>query len=134
VVRLNVVPDGNQRESIREESEMTGQQHEPTQSPAASEKTRIIAQTPGLRVVEYVLHPGDMLPWHHHSNVPARFYCLEGLTSVEFRAPPRQTLLRPGESCVVSQGVVHRSGNAAAGVCRYLLVQGVGTYDFATAD
>jgi quercetin dioxygenase-like cupin family protein len=113
---------------------MTDQQNEPTQTPAASEKTRMVAQTPNLRVVEYVLQPGDMLPWHHHSNVTDRFYCLEGLTSVEFRAPPRQTLLHPGESCVVPQGAVHRSGNAAADVCRYLLVQGVGTYDFVTAD
>jgi hypothetical protein len=30
----------------------------------------------------------------------------------------------------VSPGIVHRSSNAADGVSRYLLVQGIGRYDF----
>ncbi len=41
-------------------------------------------------------------------------------------------LLHPGKTCVVSPGVVHRSSNAADGVSRYLLVQGIGRYDFVT--
>src|ERR1039458_351733 len=111
---------------------MGQQQRESTEPPAADGKTRIVARTPGLRVVEYVLQSGDALPWHHHTEVTDRFYCLEGLIDVELRAPAQQMLLHPGETCVVSPGIVHRSGNAAAGVSRYLLVQGVGRYDFVT--
>lgn len=88
----------------------------------------------GLRVVEYVLQPRETLPWHHHSEVTDRFYCLEGLVGVDLRTPAQNLLLHPGESCTVAPGIVHRSGNAAAGISRYLLVQGVGRYDFVTAD
>jgi quercetin dioxygenase-like cupin family protein len=113
---------------------MDPQQHESTEPPAADGKTRIVAQTPGLRVAEYVLQSGDALPWHHHSEVTDRFYCLEGLIDVELRAPAQKMLLRPGETCVVSPGTVHRSSNAADGVSRYLLVQGIGCYDFVAVD
>ena len=112
---------------------MDQQPHEPSAAPTPDGKTRVIAQTPGLRVVEYVLQPGETLPWHHHSEVTDRFYCLEGLIGVELRTPAQNLLLHPGESCSVAPGIVHRSGNAAAGVSRYLLVQGVGHYDFVTA-
>lgn len=95
--------------------------------------TRIVLQTPEVRVVEYVLRPGDSLSWHHHSEVTDRFYCLEGLIEVELRDPPRKQRLHPGETLSVPPRVVHRSGNAADGVSRYLLVQGVGRYDFVTA-
>jgi quercetin dioxygenase-like cupin family protein len=102
-------------------------------APAKPEgKTRLIAQTPGLRVVEYLLQPGDMLAWHHHSEVTDRFYCLDGLVGIELRTPPQQTLLHPGETYSVTPGVTHRTGNAGAGTSRYLLIQGGGQYDFIT--
>jgi len=112
---------------------MERNRHEPTAAPAAGENIRIVMQTPDLRVAEYVLQPGDSLSWHHHSEVSDRFYCLEGLISVELRDPPQKTLLRPGEACTVPPKVVHRTGNAAGGVSRYLLIQGVGRYDFVKA-
>lgn len=112
---------------------MEQNRHEPAPAPAVDGKTRTIVQTPDLRVVEYVLQPGDSLSWHHHSEVTDLFYCLEGGISVEFRDPARKLLLRPGETCTVPPKAVHRSGNAAGGVSRYLLVQGVGRYDFIKA-
>lgn len=113
---------------------MDQQQREPTKALTADGKARIVAQTPDLRVVEYVLQAGDALSWHHHSEVTDRFYGLEGLIIVEVRAPAQQIHLHPGETCTVSPGTVHRSVNAAAGVSRYLLVQGGGRYDFVTTD
>ncbi len=110
---------------------MDQQPHDPSTA-AADGKARVIAQAPGLRVVEYVLQPGDTLPWHHHSEVTDRFFCLAGRIEVALRVPERRLLLAPGESCAVAPGTVHRSANAAAGVSRYLLVQGVGRYDFIT--
>src|SRR5487761_2438611 len=89
---------------------MDQQQREPEEAPAVDGKTRIVAQTPDLRVVEYVLQSGDTRPWRHHSEVTDRFYCLERLLDVELRAPAQKMLLHPGETCVVSPGIVHRSG------------------------
>ena len=111
------------------------QQRQQHPSPGVtSEQTHIVAKTPDLRVVEYVLQPGEYLPWHHHSEVTDHFYCLEGAIGVELREPAQKLLLRPGESCTVPPGAVHRSGNAGEGVSRYLLVQGIGRYDFVKAE
>jgi len=96
---------------------------EPTAAPAAGENILIIMQTADVRVAEYVLQPGDGLSWHHHSEVSDRFYCLDGLISVELRDPPQKTLLRPGEADTVPPKVVHRAANAAAGVSRYDFVK-----------
>jgi len=97
---------------------------------AVAAKPRIILQTPDVRVVEYVLAAGDRHSWHHHSEVTDRFYCLEGRIQVDLRDPPRSERLGPGETLTITPGTVHRAGNAAAGVSRYLLVQGVGRYDY----
>jgi quercetin dioxygenase-like cupin family protein len=102
-------------------------------TPAADESVRVIMQTADVRVAEYVLQPGDGLSWHHHSEVSDRFYCLDGLIGVELRDPPQTTVLRPGEAGTVPPKVVHRAVNAADGVSRYLLIQGVGRYDFVEA-
>ena len=96
-------------------------------------KTHIVAQTPDLRVVEYVLQPGDSLAWHHHTEVADRFYCLEGAIEVELRDPAETRRLGPGDTFAIPPGVVHRSGNAAPGISRYLLVQAGGRYDFVKA-
>jgi quercetin dioxygenase-like cupin family protein len=90
----------------------------------------LILQTADVRVVEYVLRPGDAHPWHYHSEVSDTFYCLEGLIGVEIREPATNAVLRPGEKFSVSPKVVHHVKNADAGQSRYLLLQGIGKYDF----
>ena len=112
---------------------MERNQHTATAMPAAGESVRVVMQTADVRVAEYVLQPGDGLSWHHHSEVTDCFYCLDGLISVELRDPPQKTLLRPGEAGTVPPKAVHRAVNSADGVSRYLLVQGVGRYDFVEA-
>lgn len=105
----------------------------PRTATATGEKTRIVVQTPGVRVVEYVLAPGDSLDWHHHSEVTDRFYCLQGAIEVTLRDPAEIRQLYPGDSFTIPSGIVHRSANAAPRVSRYLLVQGIGRYDFVKA-
>jgi quercetin dioxygenase-like cupin family protein len=90
----------------------------------------LIAQTADVRVAEFTLAPGDGQPWHHHSEITDTFYGLEGLTEIELRDPPRQRILRPGEKFSVAPGTVHRARNAHGATTRYLLIQGVGKYDF----
>ena len=102
-------------------------------SPPADKRPRVVLQTPDVRVVEYTLQPGDNHPWHHHSEVADRFYCLEGMIEVALRDAAQIQCLQPGETFMVPPGVVHRAGNAAESVSRYLLVQGVGRYDYVRA-
>jgi quercetin dioxygenase-like cupin family protein len=97
-------------------------------------RTRVVAETPELRVTEYVLGKGEALPWHFHSEVTDHFYCLQGMIRVALREGGQEWLLRPGESCTVPPQVVHRSSNAEEGTSRYLLVQGIGRHDFIKVD
>jgi quercetin dioxygenase-like cupin family protein len=100
----------------------------------ARRNLKVIAQTSDVRIVEYTLNPGDRHPWHHHSEVTDRIYCLEGLIGVDTREPARQFRLQPGESCEVPVGTVHRVSNPAACTSRYLLVQALGKYDYIRAE
>jgi quercetin dioxygenase-like cupin family protein len=95
---------------------------------------KVIAQTSDVRIVEYTLNPGDSHPWHRHSEVTDRIYCLEGLIGVDTRQPAHQFLLQPGESCEVPVGTVHQVSNRATGTGRYLLVQALGRYDYIRAE
>ena len=91
---------------------------------------RSILQTPEVRVSEFVLQPGEQPGWHHHSEITDRFYCLQGIISVELRGPPETHMLRPGESCEVPPGRAHCPVNPVDQISSYLLIQGVGRYDF----
>jgi quercetin dioxygenase-like cupin family protein len=100
---------------------------------AEGARSLIVLQTADVRVVEYVLAPGARLGWHRHSEITDRFYCLSGTVRVDMRDPPETRVLAPGESCLVPVGRVHAAVNADGGVSSYLLVQGVGRYDFIAA-
>jgi hypothetical protein len=56
--------------------------------------------------------------------------CLEGAIAVEFRKPRERVDLEPGGRCEVAVERLHRVVNRASGTAKYLLVQGVGRYDF----
>ncbi len=95
---------------------------------------KVVIQTADVRIVEYTLQPGAGNPWHYHSQVSDRVYCLEGLIGINIQQPPKSLVLRPGESYEVSPKTVHYVNNAAGGTSRYLLVQALGKYDFIRAD
>jgi quercetin dioxygenase-like cupin family protein len=112
------------------------QEQQPSGAPAPEAKRtlKVIAQTPDVRIVEYTMKPGDSHPWHRHSKVTDRIYCLEGQIGVDIRDPAERFLLRPGESCEVPIGRVHHVSNPASATGRYLLVQAQGKYDYIRAD
>jgi quercetin dioxygenase-like cupin family protein len=103
-----------------------------TRPPAAYriEASEVVAATAELRVLRQVLAPADSVPWHRHSRITDRFFCLEGSVTVETRAPDAVHVLRPADRCEVSPGVAHRVRNAGPGRAQLLLVQGPGPYDF----
>ena len=101
-----------------------------TPNPAAIGGPKVIVQTADVRVVEYTLAPGIRHPWHYHSEVSDRVYCLEGLVGVDTQTPPAKVVLRPGESNETPPHTVHHVSNAGDGIARYLLVQALGKYDY----
>ena len=98
--------------------------------PEVKQPPKVIVQTADVRIVEYTLAPGVRHPWHYHSEVSDRVYCLEGLVGVDTKTPPKRVVLKPGESCETPPNTVHHVSNAGEGVSRYLLVQALGKYDY----
>ncbi|GIX46115.1 MAG: hypothetical protein KatS3mg131_0326 [Candidatus Tectimicrobiota bacterium] len=92
---------------------------------------RVVAQTAELRVTVMALDAEHAIPWHFHSHVTDTFFCLAGQLGLE--TPEGMVVLQPGDSLAIPPGRPHRVTNQGAGRCRFLLVQGVGPYDFVPA-
>lgn len=78
----------------------------------------------------FTLAPGEAIPWHFHSAVGDWYFVLAGELSVETRAPAERRRLAPGESYHIPPKTAHLIANRSAADTRFLLVQGVGAYDF----
>jgi len=98
--------------------------------PYQAKKISVIAKGADVLVREYVLGPGEFVPWHHHTQVTDHYYCLEGKVLVETRAPATHRELASGGSTTVTPPIAHHVSNVSGEPCRFLLVQGVGEYDF----
>ena len=86
--------------------------------------------TVSVRIME--LERGTATEWHYHTEVNDFFVCLEGVVLIETREPERSVALFPGQQAEVSPLAVHRVLNNPVVNSRYLLIQGVGRYDFIT--
>ena len=81
-----------------------------------------------VRIIE--LGPHEVASLHSHSEVTDNMFCLSGRMSVRMKNPDQETFLLPGQRCTVQQGRVHQVANGEATITTYLLVQGVGRYDY----
>ena len=96
----------------------------------AIEDRRLIAETADLRVQILTLAAGQEVPWHYHTAVTDSFICLEGPMVVQTRTGDADHELRPGETFAVAPKTAHRVAGKDGGRCRFVLVQGVGAYDY----
>src|SRR5690348_5739587 len=90
----------------------------------------LVAEGADMRVTVLTLSAGQCVPWHYHSEITDSFVCLEGPMVVETRAPRHAYRLEPGERCVVPAKTAHYVAGEGGGPCRFMIVQGVGVYDF----
>ncbi|HEY1299688.1 MAG TPA: hypothetical protein VGF07_04275 [Stellaceae bacterium] len=90
----------------------------------------LVAEGADLRVQVLTLAAGQCVPWHYHSEVSDHMVCLEGPMVVETRAPRAAHRLMPGERCTVLPKTAHYVHGENDGPCRFMIVQGVGVYDF----
>jgi quercetin dioxygenase-like cupin family protein len=112
-------------------------QEKPAQSqrPYDVSKVTLVVAGADFQVREFTVAPGEEVPWHYHTEVTDWCYCLAGVVVAETRGAEGKdavsTLrLAPGESCRIGAGTAHRLSNGGDTVCRYLLVQAGGKYDF----
>jgi len=94
------------------------------------EGRELIAESGGVRVQVLTLAAGQCVPWHCHSEVTDTMVCLEGRIEIETRAPRETFPLEPGGRCTVPPRRAHTVVNTHAGRSRFLIVQGVGRYDY----
>jgi quercetin dioxygenase-like cupin family protein len=78
----------------------------------------------------FTLAPGETIPWHFHSAVTDWYFVLEGRLSIETRAPADRQLLTVGSMYSITPKTAHLVANRSDADTRFLLVQGVGSYDF----
>jgi quercetin dioxygenase-like cupin family protein len=83
-----------------------------------------------LQVRIFTLAPGEAIPWHFHSNVTDWFFVLAGSLSIETRAPADRQRLGPGARYKVPPKTAHLVANRSDADASFVLVQGVGAYDF----
>lgn len=73
------------------------------------------------------------VPWHYHNHVTDTFFCMDGPMIVETRSPDARHVLRAGNTLSVPPGVPHFVVGDG-GACRFMIVQGVGEYDYVPLD
>jgi len=88
------------------------------------------AERAGFRINELQLSPTQKVPWHYHSNVQDTFYVLEGRIRVFMREPKEDVVLAPGETFTLAPRRPHLVTNIGATSATFLVLQGIGEYDF----
>jgi quercetin dioxygenase-like cupin family protein len=88
------------------------------------------ADRPGFRISELQLSPSQTVPWHYHTNISDTFYVLEGQMRLFLQDPKQEVRLGVGESFVAVAGRPHLVTNAGEGSLTFLILQGVGEYDY----
>jgi quercetin dioxygenase-like cupin family protein len=88
------------------------------------------AERPGFRITELQIGPRQQVPWHYHTRIQDTFYVLEGRLSLFLRDPKEEILLAPGETYAVRPGRAHLVTNGGEGSAVFLVLQGLGEYDY----
>lgn len=88
------------------------------------------AARPGFRINELQISPKQKVPWHYHNNVQDTFYVLQGSIRVFLREPKEEVRLGPGESYTVKPRRPHLVVNGGETSATFLVLQGIGEYDF----
>jgi quercetin dioxygenase-like cupin family protein len=89
------------------------------------------AERRGFRISEIRLSTTQRVPWHHHSNIEDTFYVLGGRIRISLQLPDEEIELGVGESWGPARsGRPHLVTNASTETAIFLVLQGMGDYDF----
>lgn len=88
------------------------------------------AERPGFRISELQISPTQFVPWHCHTKISDTFYVIEGSIRFVLKDPIEEILLSSGETYVVRERRPHRVENAGSTSATFLVLQGVGEYDY----
>jgi len=88
------------------------------------------AARPGFRIAELQISRTQKVPWHYHNNVHDTFYVIEGRIRIFLQNPKEEVQLGRGETYSVAPKRPHLVANAGETSATFLVLQGIGEYDF----
>jgi len=88
------------------------------------------AARPGFRITEIQISKTQKVPWHYHNNVQDTFYVLKGNLRLFLRDPKEEVRLAPGDTYSVKPRRAHLVANGGESSATFLVLQGIGEYDF----
>jgi hypothetical protein len=89
---------------------------------SASSATGVLRPRPPTTMLSGLARAASIFDW---------YFCLGGCLRIEMRASPAEELLAAGETYSTPPGTAHLISNGDdVDDCRFLLLQGVGIYDF----
>ncbi len=88
------------------------------------------AARPGFRITELQISKTQKVPWHYHNNVQDTFYVLKGNLRIFMQDPKEEVRLAPGETYMVKPRRPHLVTNGGDASATFLVLQGIGEYDF----
>jgi quercetin dioxygenase-like cupin family protein len=94
------------------------------------ERRVVHAGRPGFRINEIQISPSQKVPWHYHNNIQDAFYVLQGRIRIFLRDPKEEVRLGPGETFSVPPKRPHLVVNGGESSATFLVLQGIGEYDF----
>ena len=94
------------------------------------ERRAYYGQRPGFRIAELQLSPTQKVPWHYHNNVHDTFYVVTGAIRIFLQHPKEEVRLTPGQTYAVPPKRPHLVTNAGDTSAVFLVLQGIGEYDF----
>lgn len=94
------------------------------------EHSAIHAEREGFRIGELTLSTTQKVPWHYHNNITDTFYVVAGEITIYLREPKEKRTLQPGETFEVTPGRPHLVTNSGSQSATFLVLQGMGEYDF----
>ena len=87
-----------------------------------------------IQVRVFTLAQGDVIPWHYHRESTDHYFVLQGALTIETRGPDNRRVITVGERYKILPGTAHCVSNESTSECQFLLVQGVGKYNWHKAD
>jgi mannose-6-phosphate isomerase-like protein (cupin superfamily) len=88
------------------------------------------AARPGFRIAELQIGSDQKVPWHYHTNIQDTFYVVAGSIRIFLQDPKEEVRLTPGQTFTVPPKRPHLVTNAGGASAVFLVLQGIGDYDF----
>ena len=95
-----------------------------------AERRAFYAERPGFRINELQLSPIQQVPWHYHNHIQDAFYVIDGELRLFLREPKEEVRLGPGETYSVRPRRPHLVTNGGTRSVTFLVLQGIGEYDY----